>query len=175
VRLVGIRWLFFADGTSRQVTDPLPRARLVGRVTQSDQPADILPTIDPRLVAIVEKDVNLPDSFPGETSIVRDRPGETVIDVNAPAEQLLIFTESWHPGWKAFIGERPVSIQRAYGDFMACRVGPGRQTVTFRYAPRSADLGGLISLASAGVAVLGVVAGTIFRLSGRASVKPTSS
>jgi hypothetical protein len=107
--------------------------------------------------------------------IAVDNPGDIRLDVIAAAAQLLVLSESWHPGWQATIAvDAPRSestqvsaatptrlpIVRAYGDFMACEVPAGRHRVAFRFAPDSLRHAVLLSLtamaATFGFTVAGV-------------------
>ena len=47
----------------------------------------------------------------------------------------LVRRELFYPGWRAWIGDRPAAVE-AYGDlFESVQLPPGRNLVTFRYAP----------------------------------------
>ncbi len=77
---------------------------------------------------------------------------------NAPA--LLVFLQSYHPGWRAFLDGAPAPIVRADILFQAVAVPAGEHVVEFRYRPWSVPVG--LGLSFAGVAL---VAG--LRLRGR--------
>ncbi len=70
--------------------------------------------------------------------------------VNPAQSAILLFNESYHPGWRALVDGKRVEIQPANFHFMACAVGPGPHTVTFQFRPRSF----YISLALSGLAGL---------------------
>jgi uncharacterized membrane protein YfhO len=89
----------------------------------------------------------------GTTRIVRETPGEVVVEVQADAPGWLILLDSWYPGWRAEIDGFPARLRRADYDFRAVGVRGGRSTVRFYYAPLSFRLGlALAALASLALA-----------------------
>jgi hypothetical protein len=92
------------------------------------------------------------DGPPGRVMTRRDRPGSSVFDVAVPDRQLLVWNESYHPGWTVTIDGRPRAAVRVNFDFLGCLVPPGRHTVAFRFRPRSFQVGALAS--AAGLAFL---------------------
>jgi uncharacterized membrane protein YfhO len=77
---------------------------------------------------------------------VRFQPNEVVIETEARAPGFLVLTDSFYPGWKAFVDEGEQPIHRANYLFRAVRVPAGRHTVHFRYEPTSFRAGAAISL-----------------------------
>ncbi|WP_152051347.1 hypothetical protein [Tautonia marina] len=134
--------------TSR-LPDPLPRARLVAEARVSDDPNRDLDTIDPAIVALVDRPVTLDAGEPsGDPIIVRDRPGELRVVVDSPGRRLLVISERHHHGWTARVDRQPAEILRAYGDFMAIVVEEGRHMVHLRFQPKTLAAGKAISIAS---------------------------
>jgi len=91
---------------------------------------------------------------PGEPALLRpaailDYAPERV-EVEAVAERpaLLVLSDTYFPGWRAFVDDVPVEVLRANGLFRAVALDPGRHRVSFRYEPASLRRGGLLSLAS---------------------------
>ena len=71
-----------------------------------------------------------------------DRAGVLVVDTDAPASQLLVLTERFHPGWHADVdGTASTQLVRVFGDYMGCVVPAGRHRITLRFAPASARYG----------------------------------
>jgi hypothetical protein len=136
------------------VPGSLPRIRLVTSAVVSREPARQILEIDPASVAIVDRETKLAGGPAGRASFVRDRPGYSVISTVAPNAQLLIFGECWHPAWRATVEGRPAEIIRTYCDFMGCVVPAGSAKVEFRFEPHSVRVGGYVSLAGLGCAVL---------------------
>jgi len=129
------------------VADPVPRAYLVSSVQVSDTPARDIRTIDIRTTALVERPHTLgPGS--GDAAIVKSRPGDVRIHVQTDSPQLLVFTESFHNGWKAHTanGNRDLEILRVNGDFMGVVVQPDVTEVRFQFEPESFRTGVRLSL-----------------------------
>lgn len=138
----------------------LPRARLVSHaVVSRNILRDILQN-DPLYTALVDREVSLDvNSSPGLARITSDRPGAIDIETEAPARQFLVLSESYHSGWKLTIDDRPTEVVRAYGDFMGCVVGPGKNRLSFRFEPASFTQGVRATLA--GIAISALVTLTI--------------
>ncbi|QPJ61164.1 MAG: YfhO family protein [Candidatus Nitronauta litoralis] len=81
-------------------------------------------------------------------------PGEYRFLVDSVRQQFLVLSDSYYPGWEAFIDDRPVTIYRANQAFRAIVIPPGKHEVEFRYRPKSFLYGAWISGVSliAGVA-----------------------
>jgi hypothetical protein len=89
--------------------------------------------------------------FPTNPGSVRIREygiNEVELEVEADEPCLVVLTDGFYPGWKAFVDgdERPVL--RANFLFRAVEVAPGSHSVVFRYMPASVLRGAIISLAS---------------------------
>lgn len=132
LRVSGVRW---AIGT--RVPEPLPRARLVTQTRVSDDPNRDIGRVDVATTALLDVSVALDPGAPGSVEIARDAPGEIDLLTNAPGRQLLVLAERHHEGWRGEVDGQPCTVHRAYGDYLACVVGPGRQSVAFRFAPSS--------------------------------------
>jgi len=66
------------------------------------------------------------------------------VSANEPA--ILVFTDTYYPGWTATVDETPAEIFPAYGAFRAVVVPKGEHTVTFEYFPRSFQIGLALSV-----------------------------
>jgi hypothetical protein len=156
LRVSGVRW---AIGTT--LPRPLPRARLVTRATfSSDINADIA-GIDVATTALIDEVLPAPLS-PGEPGLVeirRDDPGDLRLAVNAPGRQLLVVSESYHPGWRVDVDARPAAVVRTYGDYLGVVVEGGHHEAHFRFEPASLRDGGRIS----GAALIVAFAWTLVR------------
>ncbi len=60
----------------------------------------------------------------------------------------LVLTDTWYPGWKAYVDEKETPIIRANYTFRAILVPEGSHTVRFSYEPQSVVIGAKISLIS---------------------------
>lgn len=89
--------------------------------------------------------------------VSRPIPDQLVAEFNAlaPAARFatrfawMFLSETWYPGWKAFIDEKEQTIFPADFAFRAVKVRQGEQRVEFRYQPASFELGLFASIASA--------------------------
>lgn len=119
------------------VPRPLPRARFVTRTRSSADPAADISGVDVDHVALVPRSLSLDPGEPGLAEIASERPGEIVVQVATPGRQLLILSESFHPGWTARVDAVPCEVLPVYGDFMGCVVEEGTHEVVFRFDPLS--------------------------------------
>jgi hypothetical protein len=120
---------------------PFARVRLVARAQVSADPNADLDRVDLERTALVGEPLSAPDSEPGRAWVTADRPGEITVETEAPASQLLLTTESYHPGWKARCAGVLLPVIRANGDFLACVVPAGRCRVVMRFEPASLAIG----------------------------------
>jgi hypothetical protein len=158
-RLAGVRWALNADGLRVQspyqypqghgswveIAEPMPRVRMVARARVSESIAEDVRTIDIASTALLAEPVELPPGKPGSARIVTDRAGFIEVETSSASRQLLILSESYHPGWEATEDGRAIEVMRAYGDFQACVVGPGQRRIVFRFRPESFIMGSWIS------------------------------
>ncbi len=133
---------------------PLPRVRLLTQVRQSRDPAADIAAICPDTTALCEVPLALPPSKPGKAVLTSDQPGRLEIDVDCPAPQLLTVSESYHPGWQAWIDGCPQQVYRINGDFMGCAVSSGKHRVELSFQPDSLHRGLLSSCF--GLGMLGI-------------------
>ena len=148
-----------------QVPGTLPRVRLVTRVLASEDPAHDIQHIDLRTTALTEHSLDLPAASakqsPGTARLVVERAGRLEIAVDAPTRQLLVVSESYHPGWQASVDGLPQKVLRVNGDFLGCVVGPGKQTVVLEFRPASLRQGRLASATGLGLIVVFLVFGLV--------------
>jgi hypothetical protein len=77
--------------------------------------------------------------------------------VKVREESLLILSDTYFPGWKAYLDGKPVKIFRANYNFRAVSIPPGKHEVKFVYHPLSVKLGVLVtSLGIIGILVMGL-------------------
>ena len=83
------------------------------------------------------------------------------LDLQADAEEnsLLVLSDTYYPGWKAFVDGKKTKIYRADYTFRAISVSAGTHRVEFVYDPLSFKLGALFTM----LGVIGCVGVTMFR------------
>jgi hypothetical protein len=158
LRLAGVGWAY-----DRAVPDPLPRARMLPSALRIDDLDRQLAAVDLRRVVLLEEALSLgrvgEPGEPGEAKLVLDEPGEIEVRTSAGTRQVLVVSESHHPGWVASVDGEPCEVVRAYGDFLGCVVPQGRHHVVFRFEPRSLRWGAWLSATGlSGVTLLAVMA-----------------
>ena len=79
-------------------------------------------------------------------TLLRDRPHELEFAVTAPHHGYVVVTDSFYPGWRAWLDDRPVPIRRANGVHRAVAMPAGRHRLRFAYHPSAPRLGFFLSL-----------------------------
>jgi hypothetical protein len=158
----------FVVHRTRLVTDPAARARLMrsfdpGRLAVVESAAARLPSAGSDSVP--------PDGQAAGRPALRDHPagrrggpegtqdrvevthrsrctGAADLRVSISQAGLLVFTEAWHPGWRATVDGEPVPVHRVDHALIGLRLPPGKHQVRLRFDPPSLTWGALVSGAS---------------------------
>lgn len=155
---------------------PLPRTYVVGQAVERSSGPDILRDMieggfDPRQAVMLEdpagagfpRDVLVserPPSLPTRKSFFAPAQLSSYdatsarISYSAPDAGYLVFSDSYYPGWKAFLDGQPVPLYRANYLFRAVRAPAGNHTVEFLFEPAILRLGYDLTLMSLGLASL---------------------
>ncbi len=111
-----------------------------------DPQFDVLNTIvletDPPIGATPQQLQSVP------VSIMRYSSSLVESEVFTSQAGFLVFTDTWYPGWKAYVDGNKTPIMRANYTFRAIRVPAGSHTVRFSYEPQSVVIGTTLSLIS---------------------------
>ena len=134
--------------------DALPRALIV-HVAQTMDDAAALARMhdsgfDPeREVLLSEGIAQRGASTAGDRVEITNYQSDRVI-IAATTDQpgYLVLTDSWYPGWRAFVDSQPAPIYRADVLFRAVSLEPGVHTIVFEYRPDSFLIGAVVSAAS---------------------------
>ncbi|MBI2953874.1 MAG: YfhO family protein [Chloroflexi bacterium] len=153
----------------------LPRAFMVYKVnvaTSPDEELRLANAIEPRSEVVLQKvpPLALPQTAPPDTmvTIVQRQAGRMDLKTSSAENGLLVLSETFYPGWQAFVDGRPVEVLRANYLLQAVPLEKGARSVEFVYAPAGLKTGLIVSLLSAALAIVVVVAsGTRFLLSAR--------
>lgn len=144
----------------------LPRVFIAHQTLQETDPQKIVdrildPSTDLRETVILENDVEIPGinltnsgnrlQETESITIVSYQPSTVEVAVDAKSDGLLFLSDTYYPGWKAFVDGSETPIYRANFVFRAVRVAEGMHKVKFVYDPMSFKIGALIS--GIGVAV----------------------
>lgn len=140
-----------------------PRAFLVGQVaTASEEQDAILKTRylewETRNTTVIEgmpeneiTAINSGTGEPGNASIEQYSPTSVSIHAVALRTSLLVLTDTYFPGWNAYLDGVPIPTYRAYGLVRGVLIPPGSHQVWFKYEPISFEVGVIISILSAAV------------------------
>jgi hypothetical protein len=74
-----------------------------------------------------------------------------ILKVSTQQQGLLFVSDTWYPGWKAYVDEKEVEIFRADYAFRAVAVPQGSHKIRFIYDPESFRIGEWLSLAGLGI------------------------
>jgi hypothetical protein len=136
-----------------------PRAYVVHQVEVIENDAKVLerlrePDFDPRRVAILphSPDLTLPSQVGGASSavILERQPERIVLDVEMAADGLLVLSEVYYPGWRAYANGEEVPVYRADHVLRAVPLRAGHHRVEMVFDPPWATVG----LAVSGVTLL---------------------
>ncbi len=107
-------------------------------------------SFNPTNTILLEKKVGMTLSSDPKAQVViqKYKPSEILIETSSNANQLLYVSDTFFPGWKAFVDNRPVEILRANYAFRAVPVPRGQHVVFIRYEPLSMQVGVVISFLS---------------------------
>jgi O-antigen/teichoic acid export membrane protein len=112
---------------------------------------------DPATLAVPRKPVRVPETFEPAT-ITQDSGREKFVDVSITKPAWLIVSESYFPGWRAYIHpqdasddqEAALEVQLVQGNFQGIHITtPGDWTVRLVYSPTSFQIGAFASFISA--------------------------
>jgi O-antigen/teichoic acid export membrane protein len=90
---------------------------------------------------------------PQPATVTDYRPNEVWIDVTTEEESWLVLTDSFYPGWRAWIrpqgaedsAEEEVEVWLVDGNFRGVVLPPGEWTIRFKYSPDCVRFGGFAS------------------------------
>ncbi|TEU11594.1 MAG: hypothetical protein E3J21_23180 [Anaerolineales bacterium] len=149
----------------------LPRAFVVGQVKVISDEEKILSELalfDPKKLAILEEKpswtLNDPSLFQG-TEVTFYSPNRIVVQVNLSTPGLLVLSELWYPGWRAYDNSREVKIHRTNYLLRSVYLEEGQHIVEFVYDPLSVKVGSWISVGA--MLSLAVYVVSVIRRQGR--------
>lgn len=138
----------------------MPRGWLVNkawRVDDQDQALDIIsdPRFKPMDTAVITEDlprdagINPASDLSGQkVEVTMFRPDSVEMKVTAPADSLLIASEVWYPGWKAYIDGKAARIFRTDYLLRGVLMPQGEHALLMKFRPPLYILGAALSMAS---------------------------
>jgi hypothetical protein len=137
----------------------LPRAFVVYQSEVLADSAKRMVTLDPKKIAIIDHGPSLKEDRPlTPAKITVAERQRILIDAEAAAPGILVLSETWYPGWSAFVDGKPADLLRADHALRGLFLEAGHHTVEMRFSSRPTQLGLLLSL----LGLVGV-AGLLFR------------
>lgn len=158
----------------------LPRAFIANSFVVADSPAAALASLEgddftPQSAVILEEQpvatakgpapsgysvANASLGAPAASSArITEYRRETVrLRADVARESFLVLSDSFYPGWTAYVDGRETKIYRANYLFRAIQVPPGSHSVEFVYRPLAFEIGKAISTATAALVLLACIA-----------------
>jgi hypothetical protein len=155
--------LVYSDKSVAVLENPLsfPRAFLVGaKIIEKDKNkiAELLLSkeINLRKIVILEEEIsqnfrqstskNSEDLSTESVEFVEYSRNEEILRINTDGDKILVISETFYPGWKAFLDGTQTKIYRANFAFKAVFIPEGEHQLRLVYDPWSFKLGSWISL-----------------------------
>ena len=137
---------------------------------------DALASVDMRHTAVVGKEFEQqvtgykPNTEEGNITLTDYRPNQLTYNFSANEDKLVVFSEIWtSKGWTMHIDGQEHPILRANYLLRAAMVPAGQHEIVMRYEPKIWKVGGMISLVSSLVILLGLIGTLLFSLKKRKS------
>lgn len=107
---------------------------------------------DPTSSALIrtEREISLSQGTPGASlvDLLEYEPNKVLLETKSEADTFLVLSDSYFPGWKAFVDTKETQIYRANHALRAVSIPKGRHSVSFIYMPDSFSMGVKISIMS---------------------------
>ncbi|EKD87467.1 MAG: hypothetical protein ACD_36C00069G0001 [uncultured bacterium] len=103
---------------------------------------------DPGTTVLIESSTKLSLSKPqgGSAEILNYQPNYVEIRTVVPTDSLLYLSDSYYPGWRAYVDNKETTIIKANYAFRGVSVPQGDHVITFRYDPWSFATGKKITI-----------------------------
>jgi hypothetical protein len=147
-----------SDDEAAQILEAQPEA-VYRRVVLSDGQGAPAPIPDGR------------DGARGRVGVVRYEPERSAWRVRTERPGYLFASDSFYPGWRAYLDGQPTELRRANLAFRAVFVPVGEHVVEFRYEPRSIAVGIWTTVAT--TVVLAITAALVARKRPRGARPPS--
>ncbi len=174
LNLLGVKYLIFKKGETKNIyaektfwedanwavkinQDSLPRIYTVNNFEILTDQKSILKrlfneTFDYRKKVVLEEKPKLhveeTGLFINELNIKQYKENNVSIATNTTSNSLLVLSDNYYPGWRAFIDDKETKIYRANYTFRAISLPKGNHIIRFAYQPESFKIGAIISIVS---------------------------
>lgn len=150
-----------------QSTTYLPRAWFVYNykvISDDEKIKEFMsqPEFDPSQIVVLEEDIKLPSeqkvSWNSWNAKINSYKLNSIsLDVSTPNDGILVLSEIFYPGWKAYIDGVEQNILRANWNLRAVVVEKGEHKIEICFEPKPFYDGAIISLATIGLCGIGIV------------------
>ncbi len=150
-----------------QSTTYLPRAWFVYNykvISEDEKIKEFMsrPDFDPSQVVVLEEEINLPPAQnlswnSWNAKITSYNLNSIALEVSTPDDGLLVLSEIFYPGWKAYVDGVEQNILRANWNLRAIKVKKGQYKIEIRFEPNPLYNGAIISFATIGLCAIGIV------------------
>lgn len=105
---------------------------------------------------ILEKEIDADLNKEGKNSaqLLSYAPNEIRISTNADGNRLLFLSDTYYPGWKAYVDGRKTEVYRADYAFRTAVIPAGHHVIVFLYDPLSFKIGYAVSFLSIGLLII---------------------
>ena len=145
-RIIPVRTV--EDGYSAaQAIDPA-REAVVDGIEHADIPPALLETPLPEGTSLEAPwEARTQPASSAGTITVRDYlADEVLLDIDCQSDSFLVFSDTWFPGWRAWVDGREVKVYRADGIVKGIVAPQGKHSVRFLYDPMSYKIGWSLAL-----------------------------
>ncbi len=102
----------------------------------------------------------MPDSGFGEARLALYTPNKISFDISTSTNSLFFISDTYYPGWKAYVDSKEIKIYRAHYTFRAVAIPAGTRKLEFKYEPASFKIGyTLTAIGAISTALLAYIAG----------------
>jgi hypothetical protein len=120
------------------------------------------PSFDPSRHVLVDKRLGEGERRPhdnvsGASLTLQDGPNQVTIQTVLDAPSYLVLADTWYPGWQVTVDDEPAELLRANHAFRAVHLVHGEHTIEMVYRPNSVLIGGIVSLATGVLLLLGMI------------------
>jgi hypothetical protein len=121
------------------------------KILWADPGSDTMASFDPGKTALVENPEFTNASFDtrgAQIQILQYKDSKIVLKTQSPQDGYLVFSDSYYPGWKAYIDKIETKIYRTDGVIKGIYVPAGNHEIIFNFLPTNFWFGFSISLLS---------------------------
>ena len=137
----------------------LPRARIVHTAIGVADENAVKATVDnpatdlQRTVVLAGSAPSLENCEGGSVDVLHYHPARVILHANTPCRAMLVFADTWYPGWKATVDGKSAPIYAAYNVIRGVVVDGGQHEVVLRYRPVSVFAGAALAILGIALAI----------------------